>query len=279
MTEKKTDDEIFRSLKNLFELYKNGAKDGKYYKFLPEDFVAKRIDPGSRQTAASIEDGLHELGKIAYRAVTGICEDNDRSIKLDGYPKIDSMMWPVLEMMLSRQEAPDIDRIEEKIKEAGEKKGRGEKTAEGGKKNKEQLLKELVLMFGGLDESVFEETVMEARKMIYPVCFHYASIETRDAGEFLDKVFAWMRERTGFKDEVDWKWSYDVKSCLVDMHARGDANIFRDGGFIDVTEKISFPANADKSCDIYDLKKILNGRRIVSVYDENEENWYLRICE
>lgn len=276
MTKNKTDDEIFRSLKNLFELYKKGAKDGKYYKFLPEDVMAGKIDPGSRQTATSIEDGLHELGKSVYRAVTGVCEDNDPSIKIDGYPKIESFIWPVLEILLSRKEAPDIDKVEEKIREAGEGRDKGEKTADGGKKNKERLLKELVVMFGDLDEIVFEEIVMEVRRMMYPVRSRYANIETKDSGEFLDKVSAWMQMRGGFKDEADWEWSYDAKSCLVDMHARGDAYLFRDGGFIDVTEKISFPKKADKFCGIDSLKKILNGRRIVSVYDENEDNWYLK---
>ncbi|MFA6096343.1 MAG: hypothetical protein WC788_01800 [Candidatus Paceibacterota bacterium] len=115
--EEKTDKGYFAALRELLELYKKGAKAGNYYKILPQDIVAEGISLEGRETLSSEEEGLRELARVIYYAATGIWEYNDRSIKLDGYPKIDSMMWPVLEIIFSKTKIQGVDDIEAKIKE------------------------------------------------------------------------------------------------------------------------------------------------------------------
>ncbi|MFA6096335.1 MAG: hypothetical protein WC788_01760 [Candidatus Paceibacterota bacterium] len=122
---KEKDEELLKSFERLFLMYGKAAEEGKYYIFQKQDILTEEIDLGSRETATSLEEGLHELGKVIYLFATGRCEDNDRSIKLDGYPKIDSIMWPVLEVLLSRQEKPSLEKAERKMEEIekGTKKG------------------------------------------------------------------------------------------------------------------------------------------------------------
>ncbi|MFA6096342.1 MAG: hypothetical protein WC788_01795 [Candidatus Paceibacterota bacterium] len=110
---KKTDEELFKSFKKLFELYAREAGEGRYYLFLQDDVLAENISFASRKTAASAEEGLRELGKAIYFYATGTWEHNDPSIKIDGYPPIKIFFWPALEVLLSKAEAPSIGRIEE----------------------------------------------------------------------------------------------------------------------------------------------------------------------
>lgn len=112
---KKTDEELFRSFKKLFELYARESREGRYYIFQPDDIPEENISFASRKTAASAEEGLRELGKAVYFYVTGIWEHNDPSIKIDGYPPIKIFFWPALEILLSREETPSIGRIEEMV--------------------------------------------------------------------------------------------------------------------------------------------------------------------
>lgn len=74
------------------------------------------INLEKRGTTDSMEEGLKYLGKAVYFKITGEWEHNDRSIKIDGYPPIDSINWPVLEIMLSREKDPSTKMVEEKIK-------------------------------------------------------------------------------------------------------------------------------------------------------------------
>jgi len=115
--DEKTDKGYFAALKELLMLYKKGANIGSYYRIMPQDIVAEHISLEGRETLSSQEEGLRELGKAIYCAITGVWEYNDPSIRLDGYPKIDSMMWPVLEIIFSKTKTPCVDEIEAKINE------------------------------------------------------------------------------------------------------------------------------------------------------------------
>ncbi|MFA6096339.1 MAG: hypothetical protein WC788_01780 [Candidatus Paceibacterota bacterium] len=119
---KEKDEELLKSFERLFLMYGKAAEEGKYYIFQKQDILTEEIDLGSRETATSLEEGLHELGKVIYLFATGRCEDNDRSIKLDGYPKIDSIMWPILELLLSRRESPNLKAAEKILNELTQKR-------------------------------------------------------------------------------------------------------------------------------------------------------------
>ncbi|MFA6096336.1 MAG: hypothetical protein WC788_01765 [Candidatus Paceibacterota bacterium] len=155
--EEKTDKGYFAALRELLELYKKGAKAGNYYKILPQDIVAEGISLEGRETLSSEEEGLRELARVIYYAATGIWEYNDPSIKLDGYPKIDSMMWPILQIMLSKGNAPSIEEIEKSITEVHD----------GADKNIKQAksLKDL-LLDEGCTVHIVEEGEEDANKRI-----------------------------------------------------------------------------------------------------------------
>ncbi|MFA6096340.1 MAG: hypothetical protein WC788_01785 [Candidatus Paceibacterota bacterium] len=135
--DEKTDKGYFAALRELLELYKKGAKEGNYYRILPQDIVAESISLEGRETLSSEEEGLRELGKAIYYAMTGNWEYNDPSIKLDGYPPIKVFFWPVLEIMLSRGGAmPSIEMVETEIRQI---EGGQNKTKDEQKKDTETL--------------------------------------------------------------------------------------------------------------------------------------------
>ena len=121
MEEKISDIRMFEILKNLLDLYKKEAEKGRYVLFEPEDVfmlrIKGKIDLESKKNAANINEGLRALGDTVYFIATGTGWKGNRSIRIDGYPRIPVKIWPVLEVMLSGSGNATIEKIEDKMKE------------------------------------------------------------------------------------------------------------------------------------------------------------------
>jgi len=265
--ETKTDESLFAALKKLFMLYAKEARNGgKYYIFLPEDVLAEKIDLRSRQTAASMEDGLHELGKLIYFLATKESEDTDPSIRIDGYPPIDSIVWAMLQIMLSREGMPNIENIEKKIKEIEEKKKKIENVT-AIKTNNTQLNVPF-------DQSLLQGcTVMNAEFILEMIITFVKSHEEALGIGHYTQVWASMEEDgTLFK--------------MIPDNARLLALIDKAEFMADKTQipEIVKTWNrvrvcSDKSSFIYGLEKLRNelqGKKVLSFMDK-KRNWYIKV--
>ena len=297
----KMESEIYKSLIYLFRLFVKESDAGRYCLFSESHILEGEINPDEIGSASSLEEGLHSLGKSIYLALTGHSEDRDRSIKIDGYPKLEIFFWPILEILLSKDK-PTIEKVEEKIKEVEERLKRG--------KVKDRQVKELtekvVSIFGDTDIGIFEEAVAEARKSLYaenrsekkpaltladengkfsqkiknmfvkkpdPEESAEESSEGRDAQEFLDEVFEWLERNKHVYRKENWRWRY-TNDFLIDMNFKGPE--LEQAGFIHKSESIIKKAGKEKR-GWESLKKELKGKRIISVRDEHTNYWYLQI--
>ncbi|MFA6096338.1 MAG: hypothetical protein WC788_01775 [Candidatus Paceibacterota bacterium] len=264
--EEKTDKGYFAALRELLELYKKGAKEGMYYKILPQDIMAEGISFEGRETLSSEEEGLRELARVIYYAATGIWEYNDPSIKLDGYPKIDSMMWPVLEMMLSKDKPPDIKEIEKKIKDADGVtstpiKVSVEKITGTQTKSIWDLLIEKGCFMTGAD-SLLQAAIGLVQ--------HYEESVSLGSGKYV-----WMSME---EDHTLFKMlpGNSVGIGFLQMHGLIDisdvAEIGKDWNrFWIYTDTKSFIMGLEK------LKSELSGKKAISITD-NTGSWYLKVC-
>jgi len=274
MAETKNDEELFKSLKKFFQFYQNEARAGNYCIFLPEDILEEKINIEVRKSAINLEEGLRELGKVIYFAVTGTWEYNDSSILIDGYPVIDIYFWPVLQILLSRQEAPSIEMVAKKINEIEDL---AEKNTGQAKINKEESVEKLVDMFKNTEKDVFYEIMEEVKNRIYENQPIKPAQEGRDAKIFLDEVFKWIEENIRQDMRKFWPWSYGVEESLVCMQSPGAR--LKEGKFIDSIEQTKMSLKSDhKGTGIDELTKLLNGKRIMSVLD-SKGNWYLKVLQ
>jgi len=244
--ERKKDREVFKGFARLVRIYSKEADAGRFYLFLPEDVLAETIDLESRKMTEINGEGICNLGKIAYCALTGTWEHNDPSIKLDGYPRIDSIMWPVLDPLVSEGGEWSLDKIEEGI--------------EAFEKETDNDLEEC-----DAHRITEEQTIGQ---------------EGRDAGELLDEVFKILEnEPDGSQVKEEHEWLYDTGNSLVCLGA--NCEFLKDLGFIDRAEEnvIGSWEAFYKGKDINTLKEILKGKRVISILDSAENDmWCLRVC-
>ena len=233
----KTDERILEALNKLFELFKEGAKEGKYYIFTSDDVLADKVSLESRKTALTVAEGLHALGKAVYFVIKGRDEDTERSFKIDGYLPVKSASWPMLEVMLSKT-SPTIERVEERVVKPAPPKMPKMKQRKNAKRPPDKGAK--------------------------------------DAEEFLDKVFEWLEEQDPDQTK-DWVWSYDKEDSLVDMNSSIGRRLLEAGFIDKTEGAIFMSDMAVDGTGIESLKKALEGNFIISIYDEDADRWYLKV--
>ncbi|MFA6096344.1 MAG: hypothetical protein WC788_01805 [Candidatus Paceibacterota bacterium] len=271
--EKKKDANLFKGLSNLFEKYVKGAKNGKYYIFLPNDILAEKVDAGSRETAMSLEDGLSQLGKAVYFAATGFWEYNDPSIKIDGYPPIESMTWPVLEMMLSKDKKVEIEKIGRKIKEINRKINEIEED----KKKVESIP---VIKINDIrsdisfDRSLVQGCTVMDSGAILGLVIKNANAHEEALGIGIYK-WVWVSAQ---KDRTLYKMIPDNARLIEMLEKTGF--LIEKSQIPEIIEKWDrIIIYSDKKSFIYGLEKLkteLSGKKIMSILDK-KGNWYLKV--
>ena len=174
MAGSKTDDRAYKNLIRLFGIYKKESEKGKLYLFQEKDICTETVSLEGREEARSLEEGLYYLGNIIYLVLTGKDGNVDRSIKIDGYPKLDIFFWPVLEVLLA-SDNPTIETVEERIKELEEGLEKVEELAEvGGEEfvypevDEKKVIDDISRLLAGTDKKTFERIMEEIRKRLHP---------------------------------------------------------------------------------------------------------------
>jgi len=269
--EKKKDVNLFEGLNNLFEKYAKGAKNGKYYIFLPNDVLAEKVDVRSRETAMSLEDGLSQLGKAVYFAATGFWEYNDPSIKIDGYPPIESMTWPVLEMMLAKGKKADIEKIDKKIKEINKKIREAEEDKKKVKSMPVIKINDIQSDISFARSLVQGCTVMDSGVILDLVIKNAnANEEALGIGRYKQ---VWVSTE---KDPTLYKMIPDNARLIGILDKTGF--LIEKSQITEIIEKWNrIRLYSDKKSFIYGLEKLrteLSGKKIMSILDKRG-NWYL----
>lgn len=116
--EMKVDDNVLRKVfKALWSEFKVSAGQKKFLIFPTEKIEI--LSSGvvcfdGKDGARDLRDGLRQLGVTMYQLATGYSERNKASLAMDGYPAIETELWPAIALMLSGQ-AFSIPQIDEMI--------------------------------------------------------------------------------------------------------------------------------------------------------------------
>lgn len=117
MALKINDADLQRVFRSLWEEFKVSAEEKKFLIFPAEKIEVLsggKINFDSKNGAQSLREGLRQLGVTMYHLATGYSERNKASLAIDGYPEIETELWPVVSLMLSGQ-AFSIPQIDEMI--------------------------------------------------------------------------------------------------------------------------------------------------------------------
>ena len=248
-TGKDTDENNFIYTSYLFEWYKEALAEGKHLTFSSNFPVQVAL----KEATLNLDRGLHDLGNAVYFVITGVGEQNDRSIKIDGHLPIDSVCWPILEEMLSGKKQPNLRKIEARI-------------------NKQwQSIKERERM---RDKTKF---LWDAADAILKVKAQEVSAGIKNDEGNIDFYFPANLARDDYPPSPEVFWVYNEKDSLVDMvFGRGD--LLLHGGFIDKISRVKFNMEgAVLGEGMAGLIEVLQNKNFLSVYDGITGGWYLEV--